>query len=116
MKDDTLKEVQKEWHGTFKSYLIGFFSSLLLTAASFIIVMAKIFSGPLLIYTIIGLALVQAIFQLLFFMHLGQEDKPRWETIVFCFMVMVLLIIVVGSLWIMYDLNDRVMSNMATEI
>lgn len=108
----TLKEIQKEWHGTLKSYGIGFIGSLALTAISFLLVFTKLFSEQTLIYSIVALALVQGIVQLLFFLHLGQEAKPRWETIVFCFMVIVLLIIALGSLWIMSDLNERVMSNM----
>lgn len=113
--DLSLKEIKKEWHGTLKAYLIGFAASIILTAASFFLVISEVLSGHLLAYTISALAFVQAIVQLLFFLHVGQEAKPRWETVVFYFMVMVLLIIVVGSLWIMEDLNDRVMSNMKME-
>jgi len=106
MSDDlSLKEIQKEWHGTMKAYVIGFVVSILLTAASFFLVITRVLSGRALVFTIIGLALVQAIVQLLFFLHVGQEAKPRWETVVFYFMVMVLLIIAIGSLWIMIDLN-----------
>lgn len=108
----SLKEIQKEWHGTLKAYLIGFITCILLTGLSFFLVIAKILPKPMLTYTILGLAIVQATVQLLFFLHVGQEPKPRWETLVFFFMVMVLLIVFIGSLWIMYDLNDRVMSNM----
>lgn len=108
----SLKEIQKEWHGTLKAYLIGFASSILLTAASFLLVVLKILSGPPLVYAIVSLAFVQAIVQLLFFLHVGQEAKPRWETVIFFFMVLILLIIVLGSLWIMNDLNIRMMSGM----
>lgn len=108
----SLKEIQKEWHGTLKAYAIGFILSLLLTGLSFFIVIQKELSGPTLVYTILGLAFVQAIVQLLFFLHVGQEPKPRWETLVFLFMVLILLIIVIGSLWIMNDLNDRMMDGM----
>lgn len=108
----SLNEIQKEWHGTAKSYIIGFIASLLLTAISFSLVITQLISGQVLIYTLIGLAVVQAIVQLIFFLHVGQEAKPRWETIAFCFTVMVLLIIVVGSLWIMNDLDDRMMPRM----
>lgn len=113
MSDElSLQEVQAEWHGTGRAYLIGFLASLLWTALSFSLVVMQWLSGPLLVYTLIGLALTQAIFQLLFFLHVGQEAKPRWETLVFYFMVLILIVIAVGSLWIMSDLNDRVMSNM----
>ena len=112
----SLKEIQKEWHGTYLSYFIGFLASLVLTAASFLLVISKIVIGPVLIYAIIALALIQAIVQLIFFLHVGQETRPKWETLVFSFMVLVLIIIAAGSLWIMIDLNDRVMSNMNSEM
>ena len=108
----SLNNIQKEWHGTTKAYVTGFCGSLLLTVLSFSLVITKALSGSVLVYTLVGLGLAQAILQLLFFLHLGQEAKPRWETIVFGFMFLVLLLIAGGSLWIMYDLEDRVMSEM----
>lgn len=112
----SLAEIKKEWHGSFKGYLIGFFLSLLTTAVSFSLVITKTLSGNQLIYTLIGLAVLQAIVQLLFFLHVGQEPKPRWESLSFYFMVMVVLIIALGSLWIMYDLDKRVMLDMPMEM
>jgi cytochrome o ubiquinol oxidase subunit IV len=112
----SLKEIQKEWHGSYKAYAVGFFACLILTGASFLLVISKTLSGPALVYTVVALALIQAAIQLLFFLHVGQEAKPRWETLIFCFMILVLLIIAVGSLWIMNDLNDRVMSGMTKEM
>ncbi len=110
----SLKEARKEWHGTLKAYIIGFITSIILTALSFLLVAAEILSGRTLVITIVGLALTQAIVQLLFFLHVGQEAKPRWETLVFLFMVLILLIIALGTLWIMYDLKDRLMMDMPT--
>jgi cytochrome o ubiquinol oxidase operon protein cyoD len=111
-EDLSLSEMQKEWHGSFKAYVIGFTASLFLTGVSFFLVMHHVIAGPLLVYAIVGLAIIQATVQLLFFLHVGQEPKPKWELGVFFFMLLVLLIIAIGSLWIMYDLNDRVMTNM----
>jgi len=108
----SLKQIKKEWHGTLKSYVIGFLASIFLTGISFFLVITKTISEKTLIYTIISLAIAQAIIQVRYFLHVGQEAKPRWELIAFCFMVMVLLIIAVGSLWIMSDLDERVMSDM----
>ena len=110
--DLNLNETKKEWHGTLTSYIIGFVISLLLTCISFYLVATRALTDKVLIYTIIGLALAQALFQLLFFLHVGQEAKPRWETIIFYFTVLVILIIALGSLWIMFDLNNRVMGDM----
>lgn len=108
----SLSEIKKEWHGTWKTYIIGFVSSLLLTTASFFLVITKVLTGKNLIYAVVGLALAQAVFQLIYFLHLGEEAKPRWQLGIFFFMLLILLIVVGGSLWIMNDLNDRVMSNM----
>lgn len=111
--DLALKEIQKEWHGTLKSYVIGFLASLILTVASFSIVAMRLFSGQIIMYTITSLAIVQAIVQLLYFLHVGQEEEnPRWATIMFCFTVLVLLAVVIGTLWIMHDLNARMMPDM----
>lgn len=110
--EPSLKEIQKEWHGSYKAYAIGLVLSLILTAVSFSMVITEAFSETLLPHILLGLALVQAIVQLIFFLHLGQEAKPRWETLSFYFMLLILLIVVGGTLWIIYDLNVRVMSHM----
>lgn len=112
----SLKEIQKEWHGSLKAYVIGFIASLILTATSFFLVHTRLLPEQYLVHTIVGLAVAQAIIQLLFFLHVGQEAKPRWETLVFYFMVLILLIIAIGSLWIMWDLNERTMSGMPMEM
>lgn len=112
-----LKEIQKEWHGTLKSYVIGFLACFLLTVVSFSLAITRPFSEQILIYAIIGLAILQAIVQLLFFLHVGQEEaKPRWASMAFCFTVLILLIVVIGSLWVMDDLNNRMMPDMIGEM
>lgn len=111
----SLNEIKKEWHGSLKAYIIGFFLSLILTILSFSLVVTQALSGHHLIYAILGLGILQAIVQLLCFLHLGQEAKPRWETLIFCFTILILLIIVIGSLWIMNDLEHRMMPEMSKE-
>jgi cytochrome o ubiquinol oxidase operon protein cyoD len=113
MHEPNLKQIQKEYHGSLKSYFVGFTASVVLSVASFGLVIAKAFSTRPLIYAIVALALIQAAFQLRFFLKLGHEDKPRWETLMFCFMFFVLLIIAIGSIWIMSDLDARLMPDMA---
>lgn len=110
--DLTLNEMKKEWHGSVKAYVIGFIASLILTALSFGLVISEAIPKDSLVYTLATLGLIQAVFQLLFFLHVGQEPKPRWETVIFCFMFLILLLITVGSLWIMNDLESRMMPDM----
>ena len=107
-----LKDIQKEWHGSYHSYLIGLIGALILTLISFGLAIIKPLPSLELTLTIMGLAGLQVMIQLVFFLHLGQEPKPKSETLIFCFTVLILMIIVVGSLWIMTDLNNRMMSNM----
>ena len=108
-EEHSLEQIKSEYHGTLTGYLIGLFASFILTITSFYLVWTNRLSPHSLIYTIIILALLQATVQLRLFMHLGKEDSPRWESISFFFMLTCLLIIVLGSIWIMYDLNNRVM-------
>jgi cytochrome o ubiquinol oxidase operon protein cyoD len=50
--------------------------------------------------------------QLHYFLHLGDEPKPQWNLLTFGFMIGVVLILVFGTLWIMNNLNDRMMPQM----
>ena len=109
---ENLKTIQSEWHGTYKAYFIGFIISLLLTLTSFFFVTYKQLHGHSLVYTLLVLAITQAIIQLHFFLHLGSEPKPKWESLIFYFMILVLLVVALGSLWIMFDLNERMMPDM----
>lgn len=111
-QDSNLLLIKKEWHGSFKAYLIGFIISLVLTLLAFTFVYTEVFSGNTMLFILSGLGLIQAIFQVFYFLHLGKEEAPKWETMIFLFMVMVLLVIVLGSLWIMFDLDKRVMGDM----
>ena len=97
--------------GSLKSYTIGFVWSLGLTLIAYALVVHHSFSNRLLIAAVVGLALIQFIFQMVFFLHLGRETKPRWRLFVFLFMVMVVAILVFGSLWIMNNLNYRMTPN-----
>ena len=98
--------------GVLKVYALGFFLSLLLTFASFWTVSMQLLPRSILIPLLIGMALIQAAVQLVCFLHLGRGAKPDWNLTVFLFMLLVLIIIVGGSLWIMYNLNYRMMPEM----
>ncbi len=98
--------------GVFKAYLTGFLLSILLTLVAYFIVVEHIFNNRVLVSTIIGLGIIQMFIQLLFFLHLGQEPKPYWNCQLFLFMLTILLILVMGSLWIMENLRYNVMPNM----
>jgi cytochrome o ubiquinol oxidase operon protein cyoD len=96
--------------GSSRSYVTGFVASICLTTLAYSVVRYHATSSMgLLIGLIVGLALIQFIVQLLFFLHLGTEMHPRWKLLVFGFMVVVVSILVGGSLWIMSNLNAHMM-------
>ncbi len=96
-------------HGAYASYATGFILSLVLTFAAYFLVTGHAFSTQTIVIAIVALAIAQLLVQLLFFLHLGAEPRPRWNLMVMLFAVMVLVIVVFGSLWIMSNLNYHMM-------
>jgi cytochrome o ubiquinol oxidase operon protein cyoD len=90
---------------TLKGYIVGFVSSLYLTLTAYFVVSRHRFSGTTLLLIITGLALIQFLVQLLYFLHLGRETQPRWKLVTFYFMLGTVAILVFGSLWIMTNLD-----------
>ena len=88
-------------HGSLKSYIIGFVLSIVLTIIPLVAVLNDMFNKSTTIAVILVTAALQFLVQLLFFMHLREEDKPRYNSISLIFAVLLLLTIVIGSIWIM---------------
>jgi cytochrome o ubiquinol oxidase operon protein cyoD len=93
-------------HGySFRAYLTGFILCVALTLIAYYSVVENKFSGNALLIWIGWLAIIQFFVQMVLFLHLGRETKPRWKQTVFWFMTMVVVILVFGSIWIMNNLN-----------
>jgi cytochrome o ubiquinol oxidase operon protein cyoD len=99
----------KTSHGSLKSYTVGFILSIILTLIPFYIVVNEMTSGWVLVFSLFGFATAQLLVQLQFFIHLGEESRPRWKLIMFLCMTLILLIVVLGSIWIMNSLNYNMM-------
>lgn len=93
---------------TYTKYIIGFLLSLGLTLLAYAIVVLDLLSAWA-VGVLLVLAVAQMIVQLVYFLHLGEEVGPRLKLLSFVFMEVILLIIVVGSLWIMNHLNYNMM-------
>jgi cytochrome o ubiquinol oxidase subunit IV len=96
---------QQAEHGSAKSYIIGFILSLIFTFIPYYIVVNKVISGDALLATILGIAVIQMIIQIVFFLHLGRERKPRWQLYFFIGTVGAILVVVGGSWFIMKHLH-----------
>lgn len=107
MKPDTLTTKPKS--RLLLGYLTGFLLSLVLTGVAYIAVTEQLVPSNEIGSFVVKLAIIQIAVQLFFFLHLGQESRPRWKLTVFFFMLGVLIILVFGSLWIMENLNYNMM-------
>lgn len=90
-----------------RSYVTGFILSVVLTLAAYFIVVEEKFAPRTMLLAVAGLAVIQLIVQLVFFLHLGREKRPRWNLMAFIFAIGVVIIVVFGSLWIMLSLDSR---------
>ena len=92
-----------------KPYVIGFILSITLTLLAYWAVVGGAYHAGFVIAIVVGLAILQLFVQLFFFLHLGEEMKPRWRLVILSFGVLVVCIVVFGSLWIMDNLNYNMM-------
>jgi cytochrome o ubiquinol oxidase operon protein cyoD len=93
---------------TYKNYVTGFILSLVCTLFAYILVVKKVIDSRWALAGVVAvLALIQFVTQLTLFLHLGKESRPKFKLLVFCFMLSVVIILVAGSIWIMYNLNYR---------
>lgn len=103
-------DLEEAEYGTKKLYLAGLILSVVLTLLAYFTVTAHSFSRPVVVALVVGFGTLQAMAQFFFFLHLNREAHPRWNLMVFLFMALMLVVLVVGSLWIMYNLDYRMMA------
>lgn len=96
-------------HGSVKTYLIGFILSVILTVIPFYMVIEETASTSVLLATVVITAVVQILVHLVCFLHMNTASEERWNLIAFLFTLLIIGIVVVGSLWIMYNLNINMM-------
>lgn len=95
------------------SYMVGFLLSIFFTILAYIPVTIHMsshhetFSHEFLIPFVLIIAVVQLIVQLFFFLHLGRDKSSRWNIAMLVSTVSIVIIIVVGSVWIMSNLNYK---------
>ena len=98
-------------YGTYKSYVTGFLLSITITLLSFYLVAFGV-EPPKTLYIIVGLlALVQLIIQVVFFLHLNPRSNSSWNLISFLFTSLMVMVLVVGTMWIMYNLYEKMGMN-----
>lgn len=92
-----------------QSLVAGLVLSAGLTVLAYNIAVSKWLVGGYAVAAVMILAAIQLAVQLVFFLHFGREKRPRMNMAAFYFMLIFLGILVVGSMWIMHNLNYNMM-------
>ena len=90
---------------SYGKYVSGFVSSVFLTVLAYVLTVHHSAGKVALGLILAALAAVQFIVQLVFFLHVGEEQKPRWRRLTLVLMLFFAVVVVLGSIWIMYNLN-----------
>lgn len=115
MKKQVIQPLPSHRQSGVQAYVAGFALAVALTIAAFALVWAyvssdgEVFSRAVLLTSLTLLAIIQLYVQAVFFLHLSSEHKLRLNVYSTFFTVFVVLIIVIGSIWIMYNLDYNMM-------
>ena len=95
--------------GSRRAYLIGFLLSVVLTALPFWLVMTGALDAPTTAGLIIAFAVAQILVHTMCFLHVNTRSEGGWTLMAYAFAAVMVLIVIAGSLWIMYHLNANMM-------
>ena len=101
------------YHATVKGYAVGFLLSVLLTAIPFWLVMGKVLPSPrVTAFVILAFAAVQMVVHMVYFLHLNAKVEGGWSLLALVFTGALVVIMLAGSIWVMYHLNTNMMPAM----
>jgi cytochrome o ubiquinol oxidase subunit IV len=90
-------------------YIKGFVFALVLTGIPFGLVVAGLLPRFATLVVIAILALVQVVVHLRYFLHIDLKSTPRDNLLALAFAAVLICIMIGGTLWIMLDLDARMM-------
>ncbi|WP_375617544.1 MULTISPECIES: cytochrome o ubiquinol oxidase subunit IV [unclassified Bartonella] len=105
--------VQNETHGpSTGSYLVGFILAVFFTLGSFIPVMYGMMESWAVstkVAYLIGMAIIQIIVQIVFFLHLNSGPDAKWNLSALWFAAICVFVIIGGTWWAISHLNYNMM-------
>jgi cytochrome o ubiquinol oxidase operon protein cyoD len=90
-------------------YTIGLVLAVILTATSFWVANTSLIWAPSIPLGLTVLAIAQMGVHLVFFLHITTGQDNTNNVLALAFGVLIVTIVVTGSLWIMWNLNDSMM-------
>jgi len=98
-------------HGSLRSYMVGFWLSVILTAIPFYLVMSGVIENKQITSVIImAFAAAQIVVHMICFLHMNAKSESGWTLMALLFTIIIVVITLSGSLWVMYHLNANMMS------
>lgn len=94
---------------TLSSYVLGILLALVLTVMAFAIVDKQLLTGSAFYLALAVLAIVQFFVQSVCFLGLNYTKEGQWNLLPYVFAIIIIMILVGGTLWIMYNLNYNMM-------
>jgi cytochrome o ubiquinol oxidase subunit IV len=95
--------------GEVQGYLIGLGLAVLLTAASFYVARTQEIWAPGIPIALVVLAIAQMGIHLVFFLHITTAPDNTNNVLALAFGLLIVALIVLGSIWIMYHLNQNML-------
>ena len=99
----------EENHGSVKDYVIGLALSIVLTLIPFGLVMSGTLANPLTMAIIALCAIGQLLVQAIYFLHMNGSAEQVWNTVSGLFILLIILVVILGSIWIMNHLNHNML-------
>ena len=98
------------YHATVKGYVVGFLLSMLLTAIPFWLVMGSVLPSPrVTAFVVLAFAAVQMVVHMVYFLHMNAKAEGGWSLLALVFTAGLVVIMLAGSIWVMYHLNTNMM-------
>lgn len=92
-----------------QTYTIGLVLAVFLTVTSFLVVHTSLIWGPGIPVMLAVLAIAQMGVHLVFFLHMTTAPDNTNNVLALAFGVLIVMLVIIGSLWIMDHLNGRLM-------
>lgn len=93
-----------------RSYVTGYLLALVLTGTAFAIVWLDLASGATALLLLGALALAQAVVHFRYFLHIDLGKSHRDDLLLILFTALIVLLMVGGTIWILYDQHLRMMA------
>ena len=102
-------ETERQTRSDVGIYTIGLALAVILTATSFWVANTSLLWGPGIALGLVVLAIAQMGVHLVFFLHITTGPDNTNNVLALAFGIFIVFLVVVGSLWIMTNLNDHMM-------